>query len=76
MEIEKSRKEIYGMTITFKIDETHRGVSEKVYQLNSFLEPFGIVVTDRWNHRRNHMELQIGIDEQTLCVMYEKSRSH
>ena len=64
------------MNIKFKIDESHRGVSEKVYQLNSFLEYFGILVTDRWNNRLNQMELHICIDEQTLCRMYEKSKSH
>lgn len=64
------------MNLTFKIDETHRGVSEKIYLLNGFCEHFGIVFTDRWNHRMDQMELQVCIDEQTLCKMYERSRSH
>ena len=64
------------MNVKFKIDETHRSVKEKVYLLNTFFEPFGVLVTDRWNHRQSQMELQVCIDEETWCRMYEKSRSH
>lgn len=75
LKIEKSGKET-RVNVKFKVDEPHRALVEKVYLLNTFLEHFGIVVTDRWNNRFNQMELHICIDEQTLCKMYEKSRSH